>query len=823
MKLLKINIFRLKNYLIAKFNFPLVLLFLFPFYFAYNLYRGKVFFSHNDFAGMYYPFRQWFLGRLMNFKFPLWNPYWGTGHEAVIWSTVPLDPYTFFELIIGPQYRYFYLIQCMALVLAGYYIFRKMKLDSWAATTCSLLFFLSPLITYWYFEFINTNTFIAHMFTFLFIIKWLETGKWRYVLLIGWSFFLGMFGTKLEFWFFEFIFFTLLLITAFFVIKPKRPSMIIFAWLSILVAILAQSWQINLLLNALSNSGRMLVPHSLANLFSFELYKNLFLSLSDSELIPLTLICVFAFIGLYNRSRYRWDFIFLGLIVLFLFKSWEFTFLPLFLRSPVFFGALLAFLLSIRKTSQKHLLSAWIIFMLGAYYWYKPLVNFDELYLLRTAPFLFKLVWGFFVWLGCLEAHSNKIVRWAYLSIFIVFLLETQGQIILTHLFGLVWIPGRDNYLIDFSFVLMAAFGVMRNFRFKSVILKLAPFIIVFSAYNNLYYTLPRQSVPGYANPLLRSGLNYDPFKEVPDLKTIIEKFSYIPYRRALDPDIEKQLPQNQGTFLLEKTDNVTFYGSMKPSRYTGLVNFYNYGITPEDKISGYPSVYSEKTISRLPKLKTKGFTNNIIYYFTVWTIPPLDSDLLKLLGVDYIVTRDNNLLLSSAQKLGLKNITKYGDFNVAELSETLPRSFLVSNVTGDNFDDFKNNMRPSIKLENQHLSRASNTYLVKPAHILKYEPEYVEISVESSRGGYLVLTDIFHPYWSAFVDGKLTEIVPAFYAFRAIKVPDGIHKVEFLCRVPHFAVASFTSITLVIIFLIATLYLWNKEYNFNVRQAQKK
>ena len=61
---------------------------------------------------MYYPFRQWFLDRLMNLEFPLWNPYWGAGHEVVIWATVPIDFYSIIETFIKPHYEYFVFIQC---------------------------------------------------------------------------------------------------------------------------------------------------------------------------------------------------------------------------------------------------------------------------------------------------------------------------------------------------------------------------------------------------------------------------------------------------------------------------------------------------------------------------------------------------------------------------------------------------------------------------------------------------------------------------------------------------------------------------------------
>lgn len=786
------------------FNLALTVLFLFPFYFAYDLYTGKSFFSHGDYPGIYFPFRKWFLDCLLDFKFPLWNPYWGAGHEAVVWATVPIDPYSLLDLLIRPHYEYYFPIHCMAIVLAGYCLFRKWGLENWSAATIALLFFMSPLISYWSFAFINTNTFISHMFVFFFMVKWFETQRPQYVLLMGWAFFLGMFGTKLEFWFFEGFFFGFVSIIAFFLFQPRKPSSLFIVWAAILMAILAQAWQINLLVNALSNANRLAIPHGLHNLFSRELYRNLFLSLGDTELFPVALIGVLLFAGLNTTSSRRRYFLASGILAAFCFKFWSFYFLHAFIKSPVFWGALLASLMIVRAPNKKHLLSTWVLFLLPAYYWCNKLENFDEAWMLKIAPVLFQAVWGFLVWLGCFQIHRYRVIQLAYLSVLMVLFLENQGQIILTYLFGVVWIGGRDTYLMEFSFVLIAAFGTTTYFRFKPLLLRLMPFLIIFSSFPNPLYTLPSAPVPGYANPLLAKGLPYNPYTGVPALREALQGWNRKPYSRGLAPD---HIPFNQGTFLLEQTGNALFYGSMLPARYHDFINFHRYDIKPEDHVAGYPSVFSDKTISRLPKTNTKGFTNGVVYYFTVWTIPPLKPDLLRILGVERVFTNDNTLsdpkLIESLKLVDLKS----AEYNSATLTDTLPRAFVVPNVTQERLKDFQENMSPQIELAGSE-DWVTSAFTAQPAEFIKYEPEYVAIKARS-EGGYLVLTDVFHPYWTVRVDGQPAEIIPAFHAFRAVKVSPGVHTVEFFCSVPNFKLAFIVTFATVILGLIVTLCLF--------------
>jgi uncharacterized membrane protein YfhO len=66
---------------------------------------------------------------------------------------------------------------------------------------------------------------------------------------------------------------------------------------------------------------------------------------------------------------------------------------------------------------------------------------------------------------------------------------------------------------------------------------------------------------------------------------------------------------------------------------------------------------------------------------------------------------------------------------------------------------------------------------------INKYEPNYIQVSVENPKDGFLVFLDCYHPGWKSTVDGRHSKIYKANYVFRAVKVPEGRHVIEFSYR----------------------------------------
>ncbi len=63
------------------------------------------------------------------------------------------------------------------------------------------------------------------------------------------------------------------------------------------------------------------------------------------------------------------------------------------------------------------------------------------------------------------------------------------------------------------------------------------------------------------------------------------------------------------------------------------------------------------------------------------------------------------------------------------------------------------------------------------------YANTEIEIEVASPKPGFLVLNDVWHPWWFGEIDGQPAEIMRANVLFRAIQVPAGTHTVRFEFR----------------------------------------
>ncbi|HLF24918.1 MAG TPA: YfhO family protein [Anaerolineae bacterium] len=191
------------------------------------------------------------------------------------------------------------------------------------------------------------------------------------------------------------------------------------------------------------------------------------------------------------------------------------------------------------------------------------------------------------------------------------------------------------------------------------------------------------------------------------------------------------------------------------------------------------------------------------------------NSRLLDLMNVEYVITdRALSGRWEPAFSEGGSSIRVYRNPSV------LPRAFIVyqfepapsaeaalSRVLDENFD-----FRTQVILEGMppDLSSAPESPQTGEARIVNYESERVAIETDTPVAGILVLTDTYAPGWQAQIDGQPTEIYIADYAFRAVRVPAGQHRIEFTYAPASFTVGAILSLTALAggaIYVVVRLY----------------
>lgn len=166
--------------------------------------------------------------------------------------------------------------------------------------------------------------------------------------------------------------------------------------------------------------------------------------------------------------------------------------------------------------------------------------------------------------------------------------------------------------------------------------------------------------------------------------------------------------------------------------------------------------------------------------------MPSYRSPLADLLGLRYIVTgapieQIDKLLTPGALPL----IQRTKDAWIYENPNVIPRVTFASRAVPADFEAIlKNGTWPDVDFRSTVLIEGAPTDepTRRPgtALIASYANTRVEIDVDSPDGGYVVLNDVWHPWWRAEIDGRPAAILRANVIFRAVAVPSGRHRLAF-------------------------------------------
>lgn len=99
---------------------------------------------------------------------------------------------------------------------------------------------------------------------------------------------------------------------------------------------------------------------------------------------------------------------------------------------------------------------------------------------------------------------------------------------------------------------------------------------------------------------------------------------------------------------------------------------------------------------------------------------------------------------------------------------------------------------------------------------ILERKNEYIKFETETNVKSLLFISEIYYPYWKAYIDGKETEIIKANYAFRAVVVPAGRHILEMKLSSPGFergkTISFVANIVTILIFTVGIYWKLRKK-----------
>lgn len=173
---------------------------------------------------------------------------------------------------------------------------------------------------------------------------------------------------------------------------------------------------------------------------------------------------------------------------------------------------------------------------------------------------------------------------------------------------------------------------------------------------------------------------------------------------------------------------------------------------------------------------------------------PSYRCRLANLLGLRYIVSPvPIDRIDRIAKPTDLRFMARTPDGYVYENTEALPRVLFVYNWQ---IADFGRIMRDgawpaadprfTVLLDQRpavppaQVPNAPEEWKPPSVRILRYENTVIDIEVEASEQGFVVLNDIWHPWWFATIDGHPTRILRANVLFRAIAVDPGRHTIRF-------------------------------------------
>lgn len=175
------------------------------------------------------------------------------------------------------------------------------------------------------------------------------------------------------------------------------------------------------------------------------------------------------------------------------------------------------------------------------------------------------------------------------------------------------------------------------------------------------------------------------------------------------------------------------------------------------------------------------------------------------------------------------RKLASFGEVDVYENLRILPRAWFAKRVTGieddkilariqgrdgnASFDPREEALVDSGSLPETVASTEGSVA------VTRYEPNRISLKTKNDNPGFLVLSEIYYPGWTASIDGKRVRVHRTNYVLRGVSVPAGEHDVEFSFRSRSFLQGAYLSaagVALLSVCLVLAGWLhWRHKTNY--------
>lgn len=468
-----------------------------------------------------------------------------------------------------------------------------------------------------------------------------------------------------------------------------------------------------------------------------------------------------------------------------------------------------------------------------------------------------------FAVIGCIYQRGNKLIYFflALSGLALIFALPTPLSEALT-IFHVPVLdtssPARTLFIFQFSFVILAGFGIdvylfKKGFFWKSLFLlafaylalwiftTVAPFLPQTASLTPFLSVIKRNLliptiifITTFA--LIFIGSRFNKYKIIIFFCFVLIsgfEYQYFLYKFSPFSPIAYFFPQHPlMSYLQDKTPPDRIYGYYTARLETNLPMQWRL-FSPEGYDSLYIKRYGELLNASFPKeqKKTLGRSDAILPE----SMPIKDSNakraLMNILDVKYAVYKDyNEPPIGSTQNRifpldRFKLIHQEYKWKVYENINAIPKASIFYDfiVEKDNDKiietlfrkDFPYNKKLILEEFPSDFVPSDNKFT--PAKIISYKPNEIRIETDTKADGFLFLSDNYYPGWNAYIDNVETKIYRADHSFRAIFVSQGKHNVRFIYHPTSFYLGGFITLVSLFLYILLIIKFFKKRWPIKV------